>query len=141
MLAVTLDGMKLLKFWGRVTTRIKLIDTWCQDLLTGKHLFGPEGLKNIQSHTHCFPVKTCIAKNSKKIYKEQFRELFNFLKQYEKEEEAREKFVFPQDMSSKWKMVGQGGMAKVKKFPGYCCAVMSSKLATPCPKEKCFRGE
>jgi len=48
-------------------------------------LFVPEGFKNIQSHTHCFPLKICIAKDSKKLYKEQFRELFDFLKQYKKE--------------------------------------------------------
>ena len=29
----------------------------------------------------------------------------------------------------------------MKKFPCYCCAVSSSKLVTPCSKEKCFRGE
>ena len=141
MLTVTLDGVKLSKLWGHVTTGIKLIDTQCQDPLTGKNLFGPEGFKNIQSHTHCFPCNACIAKDSRKLYKEEFHDLFNFLKQYKNEKGDRVKFVFPQDMSSILKMVSQDGMAKVKKFPCCCCAVMSSKLATPCPKEKCFRNE
>ena len=63
------------------------------------------------------------------------------MKQYEIEQQGRVKFVFPQDMSSIWKAVGRGGMAKVKKLPCYCHTITSSELAMSHQKKKCFRGE
>ncbi len=82
-----------------------------------------------------------MAKDSKELYRTEFADLFQFLRDYEREKMFRIKFVFPQDMSSIWKTTGRGGTAKVKSFPCYCCAVTTSSLVAAQPKEKCFRGQ
>jgi len=37
--ALTLDGARISKTIGHVTARIKLVDSWCMDPLSGKCLF------------------------------------------------------------------------------------------------------
>jgi hypothetical protein len=82
-----------------------------------------------------------LAKGSKELYRTEFADLFQFLRDYEREKIFRIKFVFPQDMSLIWKTTGHGGTAKVKSFPCYCCAVTTSSLVAAQPKEKCFHGQ
>ncbi len=94
----------------------------------------------MQSHIHCFPIKTAFAKDTKLLYKVEFSYFFRFLKEYEQEKQFQIKFIFPQDMSSIWKTTGHGGMAKVKTFPCYCCAVTTASVVTPQPTNKGFRG-
>jgi hypothetical protein len=43
-------------------------------------------------------------------------------------------------MSSIWKTAGKGGMAKVKTFPCYCCAITTATLVTPQLKDNVLEG-
>jgi hypothetical protein len=81
-----------------------------------------------------------LAKDSKDLYRTEFADFFQFLRDNKHEKGFRIKFLFPQDMSSIWKTTGRGFTAKVKSFLCYCCAVTTSSLAAAQPKEKCFRG-
>jgi hypothetical protein len=76
------------------------VDHCCRDPKTGSHLFTNSGCHNVQSHKHCFSIKVCFAKDTKQLYRDEFREFFTFLREYEVEKGGRIKFVFPQDMSS-----------------------------------------
>jgi hypothetical protein len=124
-----------------VTGGFKLVDKRCIDPKTGELLFGESGIEKVQSHLHCFPIKIAFAKDTKELYRTEYQSLFVFLRDYERENNFRIKFIFPQDMSSIWKTTGRGRTAKVRTFPCYCCAVTTATLVTPQPKEKCFRGE
>jgi hypothetical protein len=141
IVAVTFDGGSLSRFLGHVTGGYKLVDPRTRNPKTGELLFGDSGTVKVQSHIHCFPIKVAFAKDSMELYRTEFADFFQFLKDYERHHHHRIKFVFPQDMSSIWKTTGRGGTAKVKSFPCYCCAVTSDTLVTPQPKDKCFRGD
>jgi hypothetical protein len=141
VVAVTFDGGSLSKFLSHVTGGYKLVDPRCVNPQTGELLFGGTGSEKVQSHAHCFPIKIVIAKDTKELYRTEFAEFFQFLREYEREHGFRIKFAFPQDMSSIWKTTGRGGTAKVKTFPCYCCSVTTATLVTPQPKDQCFRGD
>jgi hypothetical protein len=140
IVAVTFDGGAISRFVGHVTGGYKLVDKHCINPKTKELLFGISGNEKLQSHIHCFPIKMAFAKDTKHLYQVEFSDFFRFLKEYEQEKQFRIKFIFPQDMSSIWKMTGRGGTAKVKTFPCYCCAVTTATLVTPQPKSKYFRG-
>jgi Holliday junction resolvase RusA-like endonuclease len=140
LVAVTFDGGAISRFVGHVTGGYKLVDKRCVNPKTNQLLFGVSGNEKVQSHIHCFPIKTAFAKDTKQLYQVEFGDFFQFLKEYEHEKNYRIKFIYPQDMSSIWKTTGRGGTAKVKTFPCYCCAVTTATLVTPQPKSKCFRG-
>jgi hypothetical protein len=95
----------------------------------------------MQSHVHCFPIKIALAKDTKELYKVEFNDFFLFLRVYKQEKGFRIKFLFPQDMSSIWKMTGRGGTAKVKTFSCYCCTVTTATRVAAQPKEKCFHHQ
>ncbi len=139
--AVTFDGGSVSHFLGHITGGLKLVDSRSKHPRTKDPLFGASGHDKLQSHVHCFPIKMALAKDSKELYRTEFSDLFQFLREYERLKGFRIKFVFPQDMSSIWKTTGRGGTAKVKSFPCYCCAVTTSSLVAAQPKEKCFRGQ
>jgi hypothetical protein len=138
--AVTFDGGSVSRFLGHVTGGFKLVDSRCINPKTQEPLFGVSGHEKVQSHVYCFPIKMALAKDTKHLYRFEFSDFFQFLKDYEREKCFRIKFLFPQDMSSIWKTTGRGGTAKVKTFPCYCCAVTTRTLVAAQPKEKCFRG-
>jgi hypothetical protein len=138
--AVTFDGGSISRFLGHVTGGYKLVDSRCKNPKTQEPLFGDSGHDNVQSHIYCFPIKMALAKDTKQLYRVEFSDFFQFLKDYEREKGFRIKFLFLQDMSSIWKTTGRGGTAKVKTFPCYCCAVTTRTLVAAQPKEKCFRG-
>ena len=106
IVAVTFDGRKISRFFSHVTGGFKLVDHRCRDPKKGTPLFSDSGVHNVQSHKHCFPIKVCFAKDTKQLYRDEFRDFFTFLKAYELEKGGRIKFIFPQDMSSIWKTTG-----------------------------------
>jgi len=137
--AVTFDGGSVSRFLGHVTGGYKLVDKISKHPKTKVALFGESGHEKMQSHVHCFPIKIALAKDTKELYKVEFNDFFLFLRVYKQEKGFRIKFLFPQDMSSIWKMTGRGGTAKVKTFSCYCCTVTTATRVAAQPKEKCFR--
>jgi len=75
-IGVMLDSAKLSKFQSHVIAGLKMVDQWCVDLITKLPLFGEKRNEKIESNCHCFPIKTCITKDTKLLYKEEFHPLF-----------------------------------------------------------------
>jgi hypothetical protein len=117
--AVTFDGGSISHFLGYVTGGFNLVDSRSKHPRTKDLLFRDSGHDKLQSYIHCFLIKMAMVKDSKELYHTEFADLFQFLRDFEREKGLRKKFVFPQDMSSIWKTTGHGGTAKVKSFPCY----------------------
>jgi hypothetical protein len=75
-----------------------------------------------------------FAKDTKEVYQVEYKAFFPFLQENAIEKNSND-IIFPQDMSSVWKTIGYGRMAKVKTFPCYCYAVTMAILVTPHPKK------
>jgi hypothetical protein len=134
-LACTLDGADISKFVSHVTAGIKILDPRAIDPIS--HLpIGLEGSKKVQSRDLCFPFKMLLTRDTKTLYKEHFKDFFDFFSRLNLEgipELGNNPISVssPQDMSSMWKALGRGGGCKVKTFFCYCCAVTSKDSATP----------
>ncbi len=83
--AVTFDGGSVSHFLGHVTGGLKLVDSRSKHPRTIDPLFGDSGHDKLQSHIHCFPIKMALAKDSKELYRSEFAEFFQFLRDYERE--------------------------------------------------------
>jgi hypothetical protein len=87
LVAVTFDGGAISRFVGHVTGGYKLVEKCCRNPKTNKLLFGISGNEKVQSHIHCFLIKTAIAKDTKLLYQVEFGDFFQFLKAYEQEKQ------------------------------------------------------
>jgi hypothetical protein len=72
IVAVTFDGGKIGRLFPMSREFFKLVDKWCINPRTGKLLFSETGIKKVQSHVHCFPLKVAFAKDTKALYKTEF---------------------------------------------------------------------
>ena len=143
-IAITLDGAKLSRNLSHVTAGIKIVDKRACDPNTGAPLFvASDGSTNqsVQSREFCFPVKILLAPDSKDLYKNEFADFFKYfdalgrngLKASEHGTALKPfKIVSPQDMSSFWKSLGSGGVAKCKTLFCHCCMCKSADMT-------CFR--
>jgi hypothetical protein len=154
-LACTLDGANISKFVSHVTAGIKILDPGAIDLIS--HLtIALEGSKKVQLWDLCFPFKMLLTGDTSTLYQEHFKDFFDFLSRLNLEgipELGSNPIMVssPQDMSSMWKALEQGGGCEVKTFFCYCCAVTSKDSATPrktcCDsclekgRQKCFHSD
>ena len=116
MLCDTLDGARLTKYIGHVTSGIKMVDPRAIDPVTQLSLYISS---KIQSRDLCFAMMMACAKDNKYLYADVFKEWFEFCQRMEKG------IAFPahdglpalpnicrvsaQDMSSFWKVLQRGG--------------------------------
>ncbi len=78
VVAVTVDGGKISRFFSHVTGGFKQVDKQWVDPTTRKLLFTESGIEKVQSHIHCFPVTVAFAKDTKQLYKVEFLDFFLF---------------------------------------------------------------
>jgi hypothetical protein len=98
--AVTFDGRTVSHFLGHITGGFKLVDSRSKHPKTKDPLFGDSGHDKLQSHIHCFPIKMAMAKDSKELYRTEFADFFQFLRDYEHKKEFRIKFLFLQETTT-----------------------------------------
>ncbi len=92
--AVTFDGGSVSHFLGHVTGGLKLVDSKSKHPRTTDPLFGASGHDKLQSHIHCFPIKMALAKDSKELYRTEFSDLFQFLRDYKHERDFESNLFF-----------------------------------------------
>jgi hypothetical protein len=134
-IACTLDGADISRNVSHVTAGIKILDPRAINPIS--HLpIGMDGSKKVQSRELCFPFKMIFTRDTKSLYKEQFKDCFDFFGRL-RDEGLPEMGIrpinvsSPQDMSSIWKAIGRGGGCKVKIYFCYCCATILKESATP----------
>ena len=138
-LALTLDGSNLTSKLSFVMAGIKLIDLAVKNPQTGKYELDPSFEEDycVQSRKWCFPAKICMGKETKKMYQEEFKSLFDtFIEASEEGQDVFEgwkpiNFSNPADMAAIQKVLGIGGAAKVYKFFCHCCSITSAEIVTP----------
>ena len=83
-----------------------------------------------------------MGKETKKMYQEEFKSLFDtFIEASEEGQDVFEgwkpiNFSNPADMAAIQKVLGIGGAAKVLQFFCHCCPIISAEIVTPNKGEK-----
>jgi hypothetical protein len=137
-LACTLDGADISANVTHVTAGLKILDHRAIDPVT-KLPIGIGKAVSVQSRDVCVPFKIILAKDSKKLYEEQFKEFFEFFRKIGSKDSFGYKafnIASPQDMSSFWKCLKKGGACKRKTAFCHCCSCESSEICMP-RKSKC----
>ena len=123
-MALTLDGAQLTNKLSFVMAGMKLVDMAVQNPITGEFELDParELLYLPQSRKWNFPLKMCMGKETKEMYQDKFRHIFQLYSDASKENQTifpdwePINFVNPADMAAIQKVLGIGGAAKVWKF-------------------------
>jgi hypothetical protein len=135
-IACMLDVADISRKVSHVTAEIKILDPRAINHISPLPI-GLDGLKKVQSWELCFPFKMILTRDTKSLYKEQFKDFFDFFGRLRDEGLPETgirpiNMASPQDMSSIiWKGIGRGGGYKVKTYFCYCCATTSKESATP----------
>jgi hypothetical protein len=127
-IAYTLDGADLTQNQTHLTCGIKIVDPRAINP-ESKLPIGIEGSHKIQSRENCHVFYSVLAKDKKDSYKNICKPFFDFITKCRND--PRIKIVSPQDMSSMWKSVGQGGAAKVSEHFCLYCSCTSTDISKP----------
>ena len=138
-MALTLDGAQLTNKLSFVMAGMKLVDMAVQNPITGEFELDParESSYLPQSRKWNFPLKMCMGKETKEMYQDEFRHIFQLYADASKENQTifpdwePINFVNPADMAAIQKVLGIGGAAKVWKFFCHCCSLTLQKIVEP----------
>ena len=140
----TLDGADISTNYTHVTAGMKTVDPRAIDPHTGLPI-GLHGATRLQSRELCHVFKILLAKDTKALYDDHFKDFFDFFKDVQDNGIAHFpagsfEILSPQDMSSHWKCLKRGGGCKSKIDFCHCCACISEDSYAPrhriCPSCK-----
>jgi hypothetical protein len=138
---ITLDGADLSCNVTHVTAGVKINDPRSIDPLSGLSI-GVQNSRKVQSRELCFPFKSLLAKDSKKLYNNHFRDFIDYFKSVQANGldggAIRIDVSSPQDPLPFWKALKHGSACKVAKDFCHCCACTSAEVVLP-NKVKCSR--
>jgi hypothetical protein len=141
---VSIDGAQLSKRLTHVTIGFKIVDIAARCPFTGRPLFMDSDPALLQSRNVCIPCKIGMCKETKAVFKDEFKSVFLKFHQLSDKFEGERingpffkagykplKIAINCDMSATWKLFDVGGAAGVHTTPCHCCPVTSKHLGTP----------